>query len=474
MKTFKTIIAAFVCSMTFAACEDFLNITPEGQTKRDELLATPEGIEDALYGVYSQLRSNTLYGQELYFQTLEVMAHNLYCDGNESVTALGNFEYDNTNVKSLFEGIWIAMYKNISNLNSVLDAPLVANAKEFPYTIYKGEALGLRAFMHFDLVRLFAEQYTENPKADGIPYATEFSLHTPDFESLKENYAHILADLHEADSLLANEEKYEGEGYYMLDRQIHFNKYAVKATLARVYLTMGDKVNAAKYAQEVIDGGKYYLKEKTEVKNDLAGVLSKKECIFGVYYSGFFTQVYAKLEQTTTRYSLDLRHDYKDIYNKDNSGNDYRTDAYFKSVALGSESIDRLSKFTEIYELQNIVSSRPTELILGINMIRTPEMYYIMAEALLDNEALAGEYDKSALAYYNDVRMYRGLEPLQTLTLQHINEERYKEYIGEGQLFFNMKRLNQDIVSYDGAITYKASKNIYVVPIPDIEKENRY
>ena len=468
MKTFKTIITALVCSMTFAACEDFLNIIPEGQAKRDELLATPEGIEDAMFGVYSQLRSNTLYGQELYFQTLEVMAHNLYCDGNESITALGNFEYDNTNVKSHFEGIWTAMYKNISNVNSVLDAPLVADAKEYPYTIYRGEALGLRAFMHFDLVRLFAEQYTQNPKAGGIPYATEFSLNTPEFESLAKNYEHILADLHEADSLLADEEMYEGEDNYMLDRQIHFNKYAVKATLARVYLTMGDKTNAAKYAKEVIDGGKYYLKGKTEVENDLAGVLSKKECVFGVYYSGFFTQVYAKLEQTTTRYSLDLRSDYKDVYNRDNLGSDYRMSAYFKTATLGSEQVDRLSKFTDIYELQNIVSSRPTDLILGINMIRIPEMYYIMAETLLEEDA------ESALIYYNEVRKHRGLEPLETVTLQQINDERFKEYIGEGQLFFNMKRLNQDIVSYDGATTYAASKKIYVVPIPDIEKENRY
>ena len=468
MKTFKTIITALVCSMTFAACEDFLNIIPEGQAKRDELLATPEGIEDAMYGVYSQLRSNTLYGQELYFQTLEVMAHNLYCDGNESITALGNFEYDNTNVKSHFEGIWTAMYKNISNVNSVLDAPLVADAKEYPYTIYRGEALGLRAFMHFDLVRLFAEQYTQNPKAGGIPYATEFSLNTPEFDSLAVNYEHILADLHEADSLLADEEMYEGEDNYMLDRQIHFNKYAVKATLARVYLTMGDKTNAAKYAKEVIDGGKYYLKGKTEVENDLAGVLSKKECVFGVYYSGFFTQVYAKLEQTTTRYSLDLRSDYKDVYNRDNLGSDYRMSAYFKTATLGSEQVDRLSKFTDIYELQNIVSSRPTDLILGINMIRIPEMYYIMAETLLEEDA------ESALIYYNEVRKHRGLEPLETVTLQQINDERFKEYIGEGQLFFNMKRLNQDIVSYDGATTYAASKKIYVVPIPDIEKENRY
>ena len=111
-----------------------------------------------------------------------------------------------------------------------------------------------------------------------------------------------------------------------------------------------------------------------------------------------------------------------------------------------------------------------------------------MAETLLENNPDA------ALEYYNEVRTHRGLEPLPTtvtdeitgelverpLTLQHINEERYKEYFGEGQLFFNMKRLNQDITIFDNTITHKGGihaetgKKIYVLPIPDIEIENRY
>lgn len=482
MKKMKYILYLFVAMVATTSCEDFLNITPDGQAKRDELLQTQQGIEDAMYGVYSQMRSTTLYGQELYYQTLEVMAHNLYCYGNTTLTAIGNFDYENTYVKSTFESIWTAMYKNISNVNSVLNAPLVASATEFPFTIYRGEALGLRAFMHFDLVRLFAEQYTQNAKAAGIPYATDFSLATPDFESLEKNYEHILADLLEAEQLLDNEEDYEGIGNYMRDRQIHFNKYAVWATLARVYLTMGDKENAANYANKVITDGKYMLKEKTEVVDDLAGVLSKKECLFGIYYSGLYNQVIAKLQQMTTRYSLDLRNDYSAVYEKDNLGNDFRVEAYFTTTPNGSDYSVRLSKFTDVYELQDNVISRPADLILGINLIRIPEMYYIMAEALLETEPA------KALEYYNEVRVHRGLEPLEVsiideesgsvvenpFTLQHINDERFKEYIGEGQLFFNMKRLNMDITSYDGATVYKAGKNIYVVPTPDIEKENRY
>lgn len=478
----------------FSSCDDFLDITPEGQVKRDQLLETKDGIEDALYGAYAQLRSTSLYGQELSFSSLEIMAQSLWCYGNmddaKFINELGDFNYKYSTVETLFENVWTDMYENISNVNSVINSPLIEDASEYPYTIYRGEAYALRAFMHFDLVRLFAEQYTVNPDADGIPYATEFSLNTPDFESLAKNYEHILADLHEAERMLEDEDQYENTSNFMLDRQIHLNKYAVKALLARVYLTMGNKDEALKYALEVIEAGKYTLKEKTEVQNDLAGVLSRKETLWGVYFSGFYTQVNAKLQQMTSYYSLDLRDDFMTLYETDASGRDFRITAYFTAVDQGGSPKYRLSKLTDIYELNNMAGSRPSELILGINMIRIPEMYYIAAEALLDVD-----YDR-ALYYYNEVRTHRGLDPLGTtpadteteddgsesdangattdkLTIGRINDERNKEYIGEGQSFFNMKRQNLSILSHDGETTFTASKDIYVVPIPDIEMENR-
>ncbi len=458
-----------VALLTTTSCEGFLNITPDGQSKRDELLSTQQGIEDAMYGVYSQLRTQSLYGQELHFSTLEILSQTLWCNGSTGVTAMSEYDWAHSSVKGVFDGVWTAMYKNISNVNSVLDAPLVKDATVYPYTLYRGEALGLRAFMHFDLVRLFAQQYTVNPAADGIPYATDFSLITPDFESLEKNYEHILDDLHEAELLLADEDSHEGDGNYMLDRQIHFNLRAVQATLARVYLTMGDKANAAHYALLVINDGKYTLKEKTEVVNDLAGVLSKKETIFGIYHAGFYTNVNAKLQQMTSYFSLDLRSDFMLLYEKDAAGSDYRTMAYFSESGTGSGTKYRLSKFTDIYELNNNAANRPSDLILGINMIRIPEMYYIAAEALLESD-----YDR-ALELYNAVRTHRGLEPLtdKPLTVELINDERYKEMIGEGQTYFNMKRQNLPILSHDGKTTYEPSAGIYAIPIPDAEKENR-
>ena len=54
---------------------------------------------------------------------------------------------------------------------------------------------------------------------------------------------------------------------------------------------------------------------------------------------------------------------------------------------------------------------------------------------------------------------------------------RFKEYFGEGQTFFNLKRQHLNINAWDNATgkekVIPASKKIYVIPIPDSEYENR-
>ena len=94
--------------LTFTSCSDFLDITPEGQVNRDQQLSTEEGIEDALYGAYSQLRSLSLYGQELSFSSLEIMAQTLWCYGElssaKTINALGRYEYTYSAVEDIFDG----------------------------------------------------------------------------------------------------------------------------------------------------------------------------------------------------------------------------------------------------------------------------------------------------------------------------------------------------------------------------------
>lgn len=450
------------------ACENYLDITPEGQVKRDDLLSSDDGIEDAMYGVYAQLRGESLYGQELSFSALDVMAQYFESYGNYKVEALLEYNYKYSSVEAVFEAVWTKMYNNISNANSILTSDLVKDATIYPYKIYRGEALGLRAFMHFDLLRLYTEQITLNPNASGIPYATEFSLNTPDFLPAAQVYERIIADLLKAEELLGDEVQYAGERDFMTMRQIHFNVHAVRATLARVYLTMGDYEKARFYAQKVIDESGCVLLRPAELSGDVAGVLSKKETVFGIYSATeFYSFVYNNLWLTTSFYSLNPRKDYESFY----SSEDRRLPAYF--IAQLSGTI-RFGKIVDQYKVNGNETKRPADMIQGINLIRLPEMYYIVSECL----ARTNELDE-AVERFDEIRMSRGYEygtDKTNLTLdamlQMIDEERYRELIGEGQMFYNMKRQNQVIVNQSGdRIT--PNNSVYVVPVPDIEMDYR-
>ena len=85
----------------------------------------------------------------------------------------------------------------------------------------------------------------------------------------------------------------------------------------------------------------------------------------------------------------------------------------------------RLSKLTDSYELENKEAERPVDKVLGINMIRLPEMYYIAAECLLEKD-----YDE-ALRLFDEVLEHRGLDPL--------------ENWGEGRNQLNMEAINQSV-----------------------------
>ena len=97
-------------------------------------------------------------------------------------------------------------------------------------------------------------------------------------------------------------------------------------------------------------------------------------------------------------------------------------------------------------------------------------MYLIAADALLESN-----YPK-AVEYFNTEISSRGLSTLpetETLTAERIYNEFHKELFCEGQQWFNMKRLNRDIISNVESRTIPANDDLYVLPIPEEEFEYR-
>ncbi|HCD91873.1 MAG TPA: hypothetical protein DEQ93_01240, partial [Odoribacter splanchnicus] len=448
----KNMICGLGLMVLATSCDNFLDVHPKGEIVGKDLLSERKGFENALYGVYASMRNDKAYGAYMTYYVMDVLAQYFNCPGNSDITDLSAFKYkENPEVTKVFSDIWSTMYQNISYANNILvnlenQSP---ETLEF-YDIYKGEALGLRAYMHFDLLRLYADQATD-AKTRGIVYNTAFSLKPSDILPKTKVYERIIADLRAAEKLLDNEKLYEAaspEDGFFLDQSIHFNLQAARATLARVYLTQGNIDSAFYYADKVIREGGLELVEKTEIAGDVIGALSQKETIFGLYAKeSFYTRTKEDLYDAVSFKSLNPWNGIATVYQQGGGENDYRWAAWFQTISNNL----RFVKLTDPYQLST-GNNRPAGQIPGVNLIRLPEMYYIAAECLLRKN------DPKAADYFNAVLESRGLValddriPAESLTIEKITQERYKEFVGEGQTFFNMKRLNLDIQAITGEI----------------------
>jgi starch-binding outer membrane protein, SusD/RagB family len=170
-------------------------------------------------------------------------------DGAETAE-LDNFSV--TSFNPLLEIMWAQSYYGILRANLVVEkTPLVAIINPAIKNRSIGEAKFLRALYYFHLVRLFGDVplYTNAITAD--------ESYTVARSPKALVYAQIIADLKSAETLLPNNNP------YTLNNTTYPNEGratagAAKGLLASVYLTLGDKVNAAAKAKEVIDNAATY------------------------------------------------------------------------------------------------------------------------------------------------------------------------------------------------------------------------
>ncbi len=481
MKGLSIMIGCIALALSVTSCDSFLEVRPKAEKVEEDLFSNAQGFEDAIYGVYGSMQQSSLYGRDLMWGVSEVLAQNLSC-GSVMMKALAKYDYSgNDDLRNYLSAIWTTAYATIGYANNVLKNLEGHSTKSLPlYNYYKGEMLAVRAMLHFDMLRLFAPISTEST---GIPYVTSYSYSVKSFRKVGEVYSLILEDLLEAESLLAFEEDkiaypHNNTYYNAFEnyRETHCNLYAVRALLARVYWMKGDMTNAAKYAENVINSKKFPLVDQTEVKDYLTGVLSPKETIFGLYSNTTSATAISYLYNFQSFYSYDPYYDgsgmnhllpYTTLYELDVNA---MTQDLRRSHFEPHTGYARFLKLVDYYTAKD--ESRPIKgLIPGITLIHTSEMYLIAAEALLE-----ADYDK-ALEYFDTEIASRGLTPLSVrgvpLTKEIIYNEYHKELFGEGQVWFNMKRLNKDIISNLESRVIPASNSIYVVPIPEEEYEYR-
>lgn len=466
-------------AMLLTGCDDFLDVRPDSEKVEKDLFSNADGFESAIYGVYGSMQVTALYGQYLTWGLTDVMAQDLSCN-TTVMNAFARYQYNNSDVQDRLGTVWETAYQTIGYANNVLKNLEGHSTADLPlYGLYRGEMLAVRAFLHFDLLRLFASTDTT---ATGIPYTTTYSIETSPFRTVGEDYRLIIADLQEAASLMQTLDAqitypHDNTVYYKFQqyRETHCNYYAVLALLAKVYWQKGDNANAAHYARMVIDSGKFPLAEPSEVQDLFAGKLSDKETLWGLYSTTYNEtaqtylynyQSYLSYDPYSSAAGSTYTMPYEQVYARNVAGTaqDYRLQ-WFRT----SNTTVRCLKVVDYHSLDNSGANKPDgwdDRISGINLLHVSEVYLIAADALLDSDPAA------ARTLYNAETTSRGLPALlddEPLTHDIIFDEYHKEMYCEGQVWYNMKRRNMDIPSNIDARTVPASQSIYVLPIPEDE-----
>ena len=173
MKHYRSISQYIILAATLllTACNDWLDVQPRSQVEDTELFSTESGYKEALSGIYSSMASSKTYTKEMTFGFIGVLGQEwdyYYAAQYDDAAA---YDYDAALTTGYIRNIWSTSYNSIANANNLLahiddDASLFAADN---YQVIKGEALALRAFLHFDLLRCFGVSFAVNPEQPSIP-----------------------------------------------------------------------------------------------------------------------------------------------------------------------------------------------------------------------------------------------------------------------------------------------------------------
>ena len=506
---FKVLVVSGMLAPAMTSCSDWLQVDLEDSILESALFETNEGYTSALNGVYTQM--NEQYSSKLTMSTLDVMAKLYNVGMNHDYYPYYSFAFDDSQFKSMSNSLWTSHYFQIANLNTLLEfCDSEESALKSHYRPYvEGEALALRAMLHFDLLRIYGPIYSaETASTICMPYQETTSKEIQPMLPASEVIEKVIRDLKDAAELLKNDKiRTDGvmngasedpnENTDFRYRQFRMNYYAVQGLLARAYLWKGDKASAYACATALIKENEekqvFAWTPKAKVQGSNPDLIFSTEVMFALY--------------NTSRVN-----NYDALFNPNASISSILTFPG-ESMAEGVESskvhyfypdMDDLRR-TEIWSVETVVeyteageqkehnmlcfskfkniNTSETRRFM-VPLLRLSEMYLIAAECTDNLE--------EALGYVNAIRAHRNCVNLPAFTSEEekmasVDAEFAREMIGEGQIYFYYKRLGKEKVlsglaedyedpyySWEERVVYATmTPQEYVWPLPDVEKDKR-
>lgn len=459
-KIYTLLLSIAGCLLT-SSCSDWFDVSPSTDVPAEELFETESGFQSALAGIYIGMTDQKAYGDNLSFGMLDQMAqlYDMIPSGASERSAIYQYENETDqgyNTKARLADTWTQAYKMIANANNLLkwldkNGERVIASPE-TRSMLRGEALAIRAYLHFDILRGWGPMnYKGDPTAAAtpcMPYRTVADNSKQPLRTAEQVLDLILDDLKSAKQLMSYEAKKTLTSNDGQNRRFRFNYHAINAVMARVYCYMGKAEEAITCAQNVID----HCGLELQSANSSDPILFN-EVLCGLYLYEMeknLSAFWSDGDKLTTQYFSKVS-TFNTLFNATSgSTNDIR---YRTVKRYATEQVQSLKYIKNENEV--------------VPLIRLPEMYYILCEmkALSDSEAKL-----------NEVRHKRGYpasedEHFKTEAdrIKALNREYRKEFYAEGQYYFFLKQHPTAPVEHFNEVTL--GKAQYVFPLPDAEKE---
>ena len=274
MKRLIYILIVF-STILFGCGEEFLDRTPISSPNEGDFYQSEEDIEIALWAAYNTLY--TIYSpQSLPSFFGELMSDNVYSDNASGrVNDYESFEKHTMNENNeLVLEFWNVYYQSIYIINNIIEKTEGLSFDSKNALI--GEAKFLRALYYFDMVRAWGDiPLVTSPIGIDEAYAQG---RTPQSEV----YAQIVEDLQFAASNLPSKSNERFIGAATSD--------AANALLGKVFLTTGDKSQAATALQKVY--GKFSLVPYADLWD--IGKKNSASSIFEIQFKGGTSNPYSR------------------------------------------------------------------------------------------------------------------------------------------------------------------------------------
>lgn len=443
---FKYTLLSLAAAFMVTSCD--LNLIPEGSLvyDPDNIITNSVDLQGFEAGVIAQFRGIAPQGvldepQDImmdYFNALADYGNN-YGSVHRTDQYFGADDYDTRDN-------WRYPYLAIRHFNIVINgAKTVPAGLEADAAIARGEAFVARAYAYLHMIRLFAKPYGASSSTDlGLPIVLEYDQTArPARNTVKEVYDQIKTDLDSAAVLLK-----DVPGAIRAEKPtIDF----VNAMYARYYLDTKDYAKAGEYAVKVIESEAGYT-----LANDAASFAAEfvndkgKEPILQFFGNlaegGYGTHTYYADVSSDSEHGQYYRPYFiptkklAEAYEASDLRNAWLTDGTSTIFTNGKWYTNEFKVFKKYPGNPALQGGTTPDTRHFLKPITISEMYLIAAEAYVDID------NAKSAKYLSDLQTARGATA-KTATIENIQNEWYKETVGQGLRISCLKRWG---IGFDG------------------------